>query len=80
MLQAELARLWEEHTNQEFLTRDTESTLATMVEDAYVNHVPVPDGWHGQTPFLFAGLHSGHATRYETYADLAHGGNRAACR
>ena len=46
---ADLARLWEEHTNHEFTTRDTESTLATMVEDAYVNHVPVLTGGAGKS-------------------------------
>jgi len=45
---ADLVQLWEEHTNHEFLTRDTESTLATMVEDAYVNHVPVLTGGAGK--------------------------------
>jgi carboxymethylenebutenolidase len=48
MPQADLAQLWEEHTNHEFSTRDTESTLATMVEDAYVNHVPVLTGGAGK--------------------------------
>ena len=48
MLQADLARLWEEHTAHEFSTRDTESTLATMQEDAYVNHVPVLTGGAGK--------------------------------
>jgi len=48
MLQVDLARLWEEHTSHEFSTRDTESTLATMVEDAYVNHVPVLTGGVGK--------------------------------
>ena len=48
MFQADLARLWEEHTNHEFSTRDTESTLATMVEGAYVNHVPVLTGGTGK--------------------------------
>jgi carboxymethylenebutenolidase len=48
MLKADLARLWEEHTLYEFSTRDTESTLATMVEDAYVNHVPVLTGGAGK--------------------------------
>ncbi len=48
MPQADLARLWEEHTNHEFSTRDTESTLDTMVEDAYVNHVPVLTGGAGK--------------------------------
>jgi carboxymethylenebutenolidase len=45
----DLARLWEEHTKNEFATRDTESTLATMVDDAYVNHVPVMTGGFGKT-------------------------------
>jgi carboxymethylenebutenolidase len=48
MLQADLARLWEEHTRHEFSTRDAESTLATMLEDAYVNHVPVLTGGAGK--------------------------------
>ncbi len=32
----------------EFSTRNTEGTLATMVEDAYVNHVPVLTGGIGR--------------------------------
>src|ERR1043165_5179592 len=48
MLPAELTRLWEEHTSHEFATRDTESTLDTMVEAAYVNHVPVLTGGAGK--------------------------------
>ncbi|MFZ0592906.1 MAG: ester cyclase [Bryobacteraceae bacterium] len=48
MGQTDLDRLWEEHTKYEFATRDTESTLATMVEDAYVNHVPVMTGGCGK--------------------------------
>ena len=46
---ADLSQLWEEHTKHEFATRDTEATLATMVEDAYVNHVPVMTGGSGKT-------------------------------
>jgi carboxymethylenebutenolidase len=49
MPQPDLTRLWEEHTGHEFVTRDTEATLATMVEDAYVNHVPVLTGAFGKT-------------------------------
>src|SRR5579864_673679 len=48
MLPADMIKLWEEHTRHEFATRDTESTLATMVEDAYVNHVPVLTGGCGK--------------------------------
>ncbi len=42
-----LSELWEEHVKCEFATRSTEDTLATMVEDAYVNHVPVITGGVG---------------------------------
>jgi carboxymethylenebutenolidase len=44
----DLSKLWEEHTAHEFATRDTEATLATMVEDAYVNHIPVLTGGNGK--------------------------------
>jgi len=40
----ELVALWEEHIRHEFDTKDTEATLATMVPDAYVDHVPVLTG------------------------------------
>jgi carboxymethylenebutenolidase len=43
-----LARLWEEHIRHEFQTRNTDETLATMVEDAYVNHVPTMTGGSGK--------------------------------
>lgn len=43
-----LDKIWEEHTRDEFVTRDVESTLATMVEDAYVNHIPVMTGGAGK--------------------------------
>ena len=49
MSKPDLTRLWEEHTRHEFSTRDTEATLNTMVEDAYVNHVPVLTGGSGKT-------------------------------
>src|SRR5436305_6123030 len=48
MPQPDLARLWEEHTMHEFSTRDSDATLATMVDDAYVNHVPVLTGGAGK--------------------------------
>ncbi len=43
-----LSDLWEEHVKYEFATRNTEDTLATMVADAYVNHVPVLTGGVGR--------------------------------
>ncbi len=48
MSKPDLVQLWEEHTKHEFATRNTEATLATMVEDAYVNHVPVLTGGYGK--------------------------------
>ena len=42
------ARLWEEHMRHEFETCDTDATIATMVEDAYVNHIPVLTGGSGK--------------------------------
>jgi carboxymethylenebutenolidase len=46
--QESLRRTWEEHLRHEFETKDTEETLATMVEDAHVNHVPVMTGGVGR--------------------------------
>lgn len=42
-----LSELWDEHVKCEFASRNTEDTLATMVQDAYVNHVPVLTGGIG---------------------------------
>jgi carboxymethylenebutenolidase len=47
MNQAEMIARWDEHISYEFSTRDVSSTIATMVEDAYVNHVPVMTGGYG---------------------------------
>src|SRR3989440_7622704 len=46
--QERLSQLWEEHVRHEFATHNTEDTLATMVEDAYVNHIPVLTGGRGR--------------------------------
>jgi carboxymethylenebutenolidase len=51
--------LWEEHVRHEFVTRQTEATLDTMVEDAYVNHIPVLTGGTGREA-----LHQFYATRF----------------
>ena len=48
MPSSDLAQLWEQHTSHEFVTRDVEATLDTMVEDAYVNHIPVMTGGSGK--------------------------------
>jgi carboxymethylenebutenolidase len=57
--QDNLARLWEEHMRHEFDTKNTEETIATMVEDAYVNHIPVMTGGGGR-----AELHEFYATHF----------------
>jgi carboxymethylenebutenolidase len=46
--QEALRKLWEDHVRYEFSTRNTDNTLATMVDDAYVNHIPVLTGGSGQ--------------------------------
>ena len=43
-----LARLWEEHMRYEFETKNADDTIATMVDDAYVNHIPVMTGGTGK--------------------------------
>ena len=46
--QKRLSQLWEDHVRYEFSTRNADDTLATMVEEAYVNHIPVLTGGSGQ--------------------------------
>jgi len=45
--QDKLVRLWEEHLRYEFETKNAQDTIATMVPDAYVNHIPVMTGGVG---------------------------------
>ena len=47
-----LRKLCEEHMRYEFSIRSTGDTLATMVDDAYVNHIPVLTGGSGRDEFL----------------------------
>ena len=46
--QEALGKLWEEHVRYEFSTHNIDDTLKTMVEDAYVNHIPVLTGGVGK--------------------------------
>jgi carboxymethylenebutenolidase len=48
MTLTELERLWKEHLDGEFVIKDVEATLATMTEDASVDHVPVHTGGRGK--------------------------------
>lgn len=43
-----LIEIWEAHMAYEFVAKDTEATLATMTEDAYVHNVPVLTGGYGK--------------------------------
>jgi len=45
---AQLEALWNRHLDGEFQSKDVEATLATMVEDASVLHVPVNTGGRGR--------------------------------
>ena len=43
----DLVAQWEEHTRYAFETRDVDATMATMVAEPYVNHVPTLAGGVG---------------------------------
>ena len=43
----DLAALWDAHCRYEFETRDVDATMATMVAEPYVNHVPTMTGGVG---------------------------------
>lgn len=42
-----LSDLWDEHVRHEFETRDVPATMATMVAEPYVNHIPTMTGGVG---------------------------------
>ncbi|KAL2264211.1 hypothetical protein VTK26DRAFT_487 [Humicola hyalothermophila] len=44
----DLEAIWDEHTRYEFADRSVEETMATMVDEPYVNHVPVMTGGIGR--------------------------------
>ena len=48
MTPVELERLWDNHLDGEFVSKDVEATLATMTDDASVDHIPVHTGGHGK--------------------------------
>ncbi len=47
MSDLDLVPLWEAHCRYEFETRDVDATMATMVAEPYVNHVPTMTGGVG---------------------------------
>src|SRR5260370_14705904 len=48
MASLDLAALWDAHCRYEFETRDVDATMASMVAEPYVNHVPTMTGGVGQ--------------------------------
>ncbi|KAJ5823717.1 hypothetical protein N7447_006057 [Penicillium robsamsonii] len=44
----DLEKIWDEHTYYEFESRSVEKTMATMVAEPYVNHVPTLTGGIGR--------------------------------
>ncbi|TGJ81882.1 hypothetical protein E0Z10_g6903 [Xylaria hypoxylon] len=44
----DLEAIWDEHTAYEFATRSVAQTMGTMVDEPYVNHVPVLTGGVGR--------------------------------
>lgn len=47
MADPDLVTLWEAHCRYEFETRDVDATMATMVAEPYVNHIPTMTGGVG---------------------------------
>lgn len=43
-----LEAIWDEHTKFEFGERNVEETMATMVQEPYVNHIPTITGGIGR--------------------------------
>jgi SnoaL-like domain len=46
-IDVDLEAIWENHTALEFVTKDAEATMQTMVAEPYVNHVPTMTGGIG---------------------------------
>ncbi|OTA92917.1 hypothetical protein M434DRAFT_396042 [Hypoxylon sp. CO27-5] len=44
----DIEKIWDEHTYWEFEARSVEETMATMVEEPYVNHIPTLTGGVGR--------------------------------
>lgn len=47
MTKPDLVTLWDAHCRHEFETRDVDATMATMVAEPYVNHIPTMTGGVG---------------------------------
>ncbi|KAF1987666.1 dienelactone hydrolase-like protein [Aulographum hederae CBS 113979] len=47
-IEVDLEKIWEEHLDYEFKTKDVDKTMATMVARPYVNHIPTLTGGVGK--------------------------------
>jgi carboxymethylenebutenolidase len=76
--QEALQAIWEEHLGSEFGTHSTEDALTTMVEDAYVNNIPVMTGGVGKPAvgeFYSNIFHSTDSARLRASSDFTHDRN-----
>ncbi len=48
MTAQEMVQLWEKHLDGEFVSKDVDMSLATMVEEAEVDHIPHHTGGRGK--------------------------------
>ena len=46
----DFSQLWDKHCEYEFATKDVDATMATMVSEPYVNHIPTMTGGVGYEP------------------------------
>lgn len=46
-IEIDLEKVWEEHVALEFVSKDVDATMATMVAEPYVNHIPTLTGGIG---------------------------------
>ena len=58
----DLVALWEAHCRYEFETRDVDATMAPMVAEPYVNHVPTMTGGATTSSSAFTSTTSSAAT------------------
>ncbi|OKL56270.1 hypothetical protein UA08_08488 [Talaromyces atroroseus] len=50
----DLEAIWDEHTYYEFENRSLENTMAPMVQEPYVNHIPTMIGGIGRLTYFYA--------------------------
>ena len=72
----DLVALWETHTRTEFETRDVDRTMATMVEQPYVNHIPTMTGGVGHDQLKRFYKYRRQSSRHEHEADQPHRRNQ----